>query len=171
MNAQVHIFLLLIAAATIGACSSQVEPPRVSGTMSATLQGEAWAASDAYATFAAIGLRHELNVAGRFLVGGLERSRVDITIADVSGPGTYDITNTFPFMVFINSMHVRWNDADYHVPFTSRSNLVAGSVEIAQIDVGRVRGTFHATLYRNADPETPDTIVVAGGAFDVGIAR
>ncbi|MBS1911918.1 MAG: hypothetical protein JST22_08035 [Bacteroidetes bacterium] len=139
--------------------------------MSATLHGEAWAASDAYATYAAIGSRHELNVTGRFLEGGQERSRVDITIADVNGPGTYDITNTFPFMVFINSMHVRWNDADYHVPFTSRSNLVAGSVQIVSIDSARVHGTFHATLYRNADPETPDTIAVAGGVFDVGIAR
>lgn len=171
MKTRCQIPLLLIIIILLAACDDAVQPPHSSGTMSSTIQNQAWNASDVFATYALIQGRHELSISGRFVSEGVERNRVDIAIADAPGPGTYVIANTNAVLVFINSMHVHWNDADYHVPFTMRQNLVAGSVSITAIDGNRVRGTFQVTLYRNADSETSDTISVTNGQFDVTIAR
>lgn len=135
-----------------------------SSTLSATIDGTAWAASGA--TISASGNMSQ--IPGGLLFQGSTLSQparaLVINLARVAGPGTYPLgVNTGTNAG--GTLTMTLGSASWWTPL----NGDAGSITITSMANGRMQGTFSATLGRLAGTGGNDQVVITNGQFNVPI--
>lgn len=153
---------LTVAAAAAGCGSdSGTTPDPATGPMSASIDGQAWAADENLATALAVPLvPGSFIVQGTHVLSGSDALTLQMLLYNISGPGTYPL-GVGP-TVYGGSGLVSTAAAGWGTPLSG----AAGTVVITALTPSRIAGTFEYTAEASVGSAT-GTRVVTGGQFDL----
>jgi hypothetical protein len=136
-------------------------PANRGGKVTATLNGQPYNAADVYGL-----LTDHLGNPGFQLSTVNDHQTVNIVISGVTAPGTFALRNSAPYVLMTAGRN--GGDAE-HCCWGTAPGAEAGTIAVTSITADRVQGTFSATLAPQAGRPATAPLVIADGAFDVGI--
>lgn len=131
-------------------------PDNAGSKVSATINGAAWNAAAVSGNLTTI----PSNI---FALAAVNSSRgLSITLAGVTGPGTYALSPSASRSIGIA------NATNTLIGWTSAAAGGSGSVTITSLTATRIQGTFTATLPPAQGTQATGTLTVTSGVFDLG---
>lgn len=157
----------LLALAAFAGCGgdSGTGPTPGSGPMSATIDGEAWAADENLATATAVpGVPGAFIVQGSRVLSGSDALTLQISVYNAPGPGTYPLGAGPTVTGGIATV------ATAGAAWTTPLSGAAGTMVISALTSTRIAGTFEYTADASVGSAT-GTRAITSGQFDLPLAN
>ncbi|TVP58994.1 MAG: hypothetical protein EA351_02325 [Gemmatimonadales bacterium] len=145
----------------ITACGSDNSPsaPGDSGSISATINGQAWSAS---APFAQAQHNQAQSLVTLWAADPNATYGMSISLSEFTGPGTYEIRPGFPLRMAVVTLG---SDPGWGTQYSG----TPGTITIAQLTSSRATGTFQFTAEPSPSSSQTGTLMVTQGQFDVPV--